>query len=92
MYSIVNKNDLIVMASKKSDIPQKEIKKCITPFLECFIEAVEKGEYITIQGIGSFLIKETKEYTVNFPLNGEKYLVKARKKVKFKPSGTLVIK
>ncbi|MBS6574687.1 HU family DNA-binding protein [Parabacteroides goldsteinii] len=88
----MNKNDLIVKASKRSEISQKEMKRCITPFLECFIEAVRSGEYITIQGLGSFLIKETKEHTVNFPLNGETYVVKARKKVKFKPSGMLIIK
>lgn len=58
---MMNKNDLIVAASKKSGITQRQMRECAIPFLESLAEALTNGENVYIEGLGSFTIKERKE-------------------------------
>lgn len=89
---MTNKNDLIVAASKKSGIPQREIRENVIPFLESLSEALSNGENVYIEGLGSFTIKERKEYKLVFSINNQEYLIKAKKSVKFKVSPQIKVK
>lgn len=89
---MTNKNDLIVAASKKSGIPQREIRESVTPFLKSLSEALSNGENVYIEGLGSFTIKERKEYKMVFSINNQEYLIKAKKCVKFKVSPQIIVK
>ena len=89
---MTNKNDLIVAASKKSGIPQREIRESVIPFLESLSQALSNGENVYIEGLGSFTIKERKEYKLVFSINNQEYLIKAKKCVKFKVSPQIKVK
>lgn len=88
----MNKNDLIVAASKKSGIPQRQMRECAISFLECLAEALSNGENVYIEGVGSFMIKERKEYKMVFSINNQEYVIKAKKSVKFKVSPQIIVK
>lgn len=87
-----NKNDLIVAASKRSGIPQRQMRESTIPFLESLAEALSNGDNVYIEGLGSFTIKERKEYKMVFSINNQEYLIKAKKYVKFKASPQIVVK
>lgn len=89
---MANKNNLIIAASKKSGIPQREIRECVIPFLESLSEALSNGENVYIEGLGAFTIKERKEYKMVFSINNQEYLIKAKKCVKFKVSPQIIVK
>lgn len=89
---MTNKNDLIVAASKKSGITQRQMRECAIPFLECLAEALSRGENVYIEGLGSFIIKERKEYKMVFAIDNQEYLIKAKKCVKFKVSPQIIVK
>lgn len=88
----MNKNDLIVAASKRSGITQRQMRECAIPFLESLAEALSNGENVYIEGLGTFTIKERKEYELVFPINHQEYLIKSKKCVKFKVSPRIIIK
>lgn len=89
---MANKNNLIIAASKKSGIPQREIRECVIPFLESLSEALSNGENVYIEGLGAFTIRERKEYKMVFSINNQEYLIKAKKCVKFKVSPQIIVK
>ena len=89
---MANKNNLIIAASKKGGIPQREIRECVIPFLESLSEALSNGENVYIEGLGAFTIKERKEYKMVFSINNQEYLIKAKKCVKFKVSPQIIVK
>mgnify|MGYP000113988896 CR=1 FL=1 len=89
---MMNKNDIIVAASKKSGITQRQMRECAIPFLESLAEALSNGENVYIEGLGSFTIKERKEYNMVFSINNQEYVIKAKKCVKFKVSPQIIVK
>lgn len=89
---MTNKNDLIVAASKKSGITQRQMRECAIPFLESLAEALSNGENVYIEGLGSFTIKERKEYKMVFAIDNQEYVIKAKKSVKFKVSPQIIVK
>lgn len=89
---MTNKNDLIVAASKRSGITQRQMRECAIPFLESLAEALSNGENVHIEGLGTFTIKERKEYKMVFFINNQEYLIKAKKNVKFKVSPQIIVK
>ena len=89
---MMNKNDLIIAASKKSGIPQRQMRECTIPFVESLAEALSNGENVYIEWLGSFTIKERKEYKMVFSINNQEYVIKAKKNVKFKVSPQIIVK
>lgn len=88
----MNKNDLIVAASKRSGITQRQMRECAIAFLESLADALSNGENVYIEGLGTFTIKERKEYKLVFAINNQEYLIKAKKCVKFKVSPQIIVK
>ena len=89
---MMNKNDIIVAASKKSGITQRQMRECAIPFLESLAEALSNGENVYIEGLGSFTIKERKEYNMVFSINNQEYVIKAKKCVKFMFYPQIIVK
>lgn len=88
----MNKNELIVAAAKRLEVSQREVRLSVSAFLDCFIDAINNGENVTIEGLGSFVIKERKGYKVNFSLKQQEYVIKPKKVVKYRPSSKIMIK
>jgi DNA-binding protein HU-beta len=86
----MNKKELVIAAATKSGITQREIQQSIDPFLECILEALEKGEKIIIQKFGTFSVKEWNERRARNPSTGESFLVPPKKVVKFKVTPMIV--
>lgn len=68
------------------------MRECAIPFLESLAEALSNGENVYIEGLGSFTIKERKEYNMVFSINNQEYVIKAKKCVKFKVSPQIIVK
>ena len=88
----MNKNDIIVAAAKRSGIAQRQMRECAIHIFESLAEALSNGENVYIEGLGSFTIKERKEYKLVFSINNQEYLIKAKKCVKFKVSPQIKVK
>jgi nucleoid DNA-binding protein len=80
----MNKQQLIVATSQKNGITQREIRQVIEPMFECILEALQKGERVSIQRFGYFYIKQRNERKSRNPFTGESIIAPAKKVVKFK--------
>ena len=88
----MTKKQLVDETSKRTGLTQKEVLYCLNQVLETATDAIVKGEDITIQGFGSFLIKNIKERNLRNPKTGVAFTAPPKKVLKFKPSKGLVIK
>ena len=82
----MNKRDVILLATAKSGsrITQKSIQLGFELVLESILDALARGEKITIANFETFCVKEMNERNSRNPSTGEKIIVKAKKVVKFK--------
>lgn len=84
--------ELIMAASSKSGITQKEIQSSLEPILETIIEALSNGDKISIHNFGTFYIKDIPERASRNPKSGQAIIACAKKAVKFKATPLAVIK
>ena len=82
----MNKRDLIVTAASKSNgsITQISIQQGFELILRSTLEALAKGEKITIANFGTFFVKKMPERKGRNPSTGEAIIIGPRKVVKFK--------
>ncbi len=82
----MTKRELVVAATAKANgqITQGCIQQGFELILKSTLEALAKGEKITIANFGTFYVKEMKERVSRNPSTGEKITVEAKKVVKFK--------
>ena len=88
----MNKRELIMAASSKSGITQKDIQSSLEPILEAIIEALSKGDKISLHNFGTFYIKDIPERASRNPKSGEAIMARAKKVVKFKATPLAVIR
>jgi len=75
----VNKKELIDIVSSKSGMTKIETESLVTITLETIVEAVAKGNRVTLVGFGSFEARERKSRYGRNPKSGEKlYIPPAR--------------
>ena len=75
----MNKTELIDIVAKKSGMTKVEIESLVTITLETIVDAVAKGERVTLVGFGSFEARERKARYGRNPRTGEKlYIPSAR--------------
>jgi len=75
----VNKKELIDIVSSKSGMTKIETESLVTITLETIVEAVAKGDRVTLVGFGSFEARERKSRYGRNPKSGEKlYIPPAR--------------
>ncbi len=71
----MNKKNLIEILSHKAKLTKKESEEIITIILESIIEAVSKGEKVTLVGFGSFTLRKRQAREVRNPRTGTKLSV-----------------
>ena len=67
----MNKTELIDIVAKKSGMTKVEIESLVTITLETIVDAVAKGERVTLVGFGSFEARERKARYGRNPQTGE---------------------
>jgi len=73
----------------KSDFQKQKSTSAVEALLEIIKHTLESGEDVLITGFGKFCVKDKKERNGWNPQTGEGLVLRARKVVRFKYSGTL---
>ena len=68
----VNKTELIDIVAKRSGMTKVETEFLVTTTLETIVEAVAKGDRVTLVGFGSFEARERKARYGRNPKSGER--------------------
>jgi integration host factor subunit alpha len=85
----LTKNDIADLVYRRLDLPKSESLKAIEALLEIMKRTLENGEDILISGFGTFVVKDKKERMGRNPRTGETMVLRARRIVRFRPSGIL---
>lgn len=80
----MNKRGLVMAAAEKSGITQVVIQSSLEPILESILDALSKGDKVTLHNFGTFYIKEVPERPSRNPKSGEAIIVPAKRVIKFK--------
>ncbi|AFY67406.1 HU family DNA-binding protein [Geitlerinema sp. PCC 7407] len=68
----MNKGELIDEVAEKASVTKKQADAVITAALEAIVEAVSKGDKVTLVGFGSFERRERKAREGRNPKTGDK--------------------
>jgi DNA-binding protein HU-beta len=79
----MNKSDLVRSIAEKTDMTLRDSEAMLKAFTETVVDAVAKGEKVSLVGFGSFDMVERKARTGRNPATGAKIQIKARKVPKF---------
>ena len=71
----MNKTELIDIVAKRSGMTKIETESLLTITLETIVEAVAKGDRVTLVGFGSFEARERKARYGRNPKSGEKIYI-----------------
>ena len=77
------KTDLINKKKKKTGNTKVASELFLDAFVETILEALKKGEDVSLIGLGSFKVANTKAKTGRNPRTGKEIKIPAGKKVKF---------
>ncbi len=86
----MNKADLVRSIAEKSGLKQKSAEAMLKAFTDAVVEAVAKGEKVSLVGFGSFGILKRKARTGRNPATGAKIKIPAKKVPKFVPGKKFV--
>lgn len=90
----MDKRRLVLLAAKKAQMTQREVRSSLEAVCKVIIEALENDENVTIQGFGSFTVKKRRAGKKALPANGKGpvkgkkrenaiFLIEKRRAVKF---------
>ena len=82
----MTRKDLIDKVAEEFGIRKKDAEAVVKFLFKEIIEALERGERVSIQGFGVFDLKEQKGRKIRNPRTGELIEVPRRKKVYFRPT------
>jgi len=82
----LTRKDLIDKVAEEFGIRKKDAEAVVKFLFKEIIEALERGERVSIQGFGVFDLKEQKGRKIRNPRTGELIEVPRRKKVYFRPT------
>lgn len=85
----VNKKRLVRSISLKCGMDIATTSHFMDAFIETFREAMESGQGICLQKIGSFVVKERPKRNGYNPVSRSQDVFEAKKKIKFNPSKTI---
>jgi len=83
------KTEIIDSISKKTGNTKVAVEGMLNAFIETIIEAIKKGQDVSLIGFGSFKVVKTKAKTGRNPRTGKEIKIPAGKKVKFTIGKTL---
>lgn len=85
----MNKAELISAMAAGADMTKADATKALNAFLDVVMDALKKGEKVTLVGFGTLSVAEKAARTGINPATRETIEIPARKVVKFKPSTEL---
>lgn len=85
----MNKAELISAMAAGADMTKADATKALNAFLDVVMDALKKGEKVTLAGFGTLSVAERAARTGINPATKETIEIPARKVVKFKPSTEL---
>ena len=86
---MTNKAELISAMAAGADMTKADATKALNAFLDVVMDALKKGEKVTLVGFGTLSVAERAARTGINPATKETIEIPARKVVKFKPSTEL---
>jgi integration host factor subunit beta len=75
----MNRSQIIIAVSTKTNLPPKTVDKAITSFFNSIIEGLNNDEKAELRGFGSFRLKRYKAYMGRNPKDGKVIDVKAKR-------------
>lgn len=85
----MNKAELISAMAAGADMTKADATKALNAFLDVVMDALKKGEKVTLVGFGTLSVAERAARAGINPVTKEAIEIPARKVVKFKPSTEL---
>ena len=85
----MKKPDVIKQVAKISGLTQTDANLAIKALVKVIQENIQKGEIVSLSGLGSFRVKDRKARQGRNPRTNTVVPVPAGKKVSFKPTTTL---
>ena len=85
----MNKAELVSAMAAGADMTKADATKALNAFLDVVMDALKKGEKVTLVGFGTLSVAERAARTGINPVTKETIEIPARKVVKFKPSTEL---
>ncbi|MCD7963724.1 MAG: HU family DNA-binding protein [Rikenellaceae bacterium] len=85
----MNKSQIIDALAEDVNIKKKEAKEIVDSLIKITTQALKKGDYIAVTGLGTLYIAERKEKLGRNPKTGEPLKIKAKKIVKFRAGRNL---
>ncbi len=79
----MNKSDLVRAIAAKSNVTQRDCEVMLKTFTDSVMEAVAKGEKVSLVGFGSFGVVSRKARSGRNPATGQKIKIPAKKVPKF---------
>lgn len=80
----MNKTELTEIIAQKADISKVAASKALDATMEGVIEALKKGDTVTLVGFGTFEARERQARSGRNPKTGQTIQIKARKTPAFK--------
>ncbi|MDR0617590.1 MAG: HU family DNA-binding protein [Endomicrobium sp.] len=85
----MKKRDIIKKVADVSGLTKGNVNKAIKALVKVIQTSLQRGEVISLSGLGSFRAKSRKERLGRNPKTGEVIPIPSGKKVSFKPTTTL---
>ncbi len=85
----MNKTELVLKISEKSELTKKDSEKALNAFVEAVSEALADGEKVQLVGFGTFEVRERAERTGRDPRTGNPIKIPASKTPAFKAGKAL---
>jgi DNA-binding protein HU-beta len=79
----MNKWELISKMAEKANLRNSDVENMLEHFVESVSGALQKGDKVTISGLGTFKVIQRKPREARNPATGEKVKTKGAKVVKF---------
>ena len=85
----LSKNDLVKLIQKRNGYTATHSAEIVDTVIQQIKSSLESGEDVLISGFGKFQVKQKNARKGRNPATGEELMLKPRKVITFKCSGTL---
>lgn len=85
----MNKTELIAAVAEKTGLTKVEAKNAVEAVMGTIVEALQKGDKLSLVGFGTFSVSERGERKARNIKTGAEIIVPAKKVVKFKAGADL---
>ncbi len=86
----MNKAELVSVMAEKAGMTKVDAKKALEAFMEASVEALQKGDRISLVGFGTFAPYTHPERKGRNPQTGQEIMIPEKTVIKFKAGAELV--